>query len=124
MTTRNYPLTQVYRPLEANENGQITKTESLYVLIVDHVIGDKVHLSAPLRVAIRNIVNEAGFEGEDGFVWFMQDNINGDWRFNIPDNSPAWIDFFENFLQPEQFQNVVGEITVDMARLDEAVMGG
>jgi mRNA interferase RelE/StbE len=117
---REFKLTQVYRPLEVNGSGEVTKTESIHVLLVDHVIGDKIQLHAPFRRTLRDITVEAGYEGECGFVWFMDDDINGPWIFSVPD-IPAWMDYFDNELQPEQFQNVIGTVTVDMDRLNNAI---
>lgn len=123
MAKREYRLTQVYRPIEVDIDGQVTTTESINVLIVDHVIGDKIELHPPLRRTLRNITVEAGYEGECGFVWFINDDINGPWVFSVPD-IPAWMQYFDAELQPEQFRNVIGTVTVDMDRLNEAVMNG
>lgn len=60
-------MTLVTHPLM--ENGTLTgSNESLYVMLVDHVISDKVQLYNPLRVALRDNAYEQGYEGEMGFV--------------------------------------------------------
>jgi len=114
MSVRDYELTIVFRPIF--ENGVVVSRQSIYVLLVDRIIGDKVTLHPKLRNGLADIVNNAGHDGEVGFVWFLDDG-SGRFLFSIPDNED-WIDYFETELHVDQFENIVDKIRVDLSLLD------